>query len=121
MLLVRMIKFYLPDLHSLSILVLKRTGFYDSQEVLDNAAKMENMRISERYWGGGGGNGKREGGSNTGRVRVNTMYAKFLGYGRKGFTSRDRNVRDENLDLNNLRILGNKCGRRDTFTTWRTS
>ena len=90
MLLVRMIKFYLPDLHSLSILVLKRTGFYDSQEVLDNAAKMENMRISERYWGGGGGNGKREGGSNTGRVRVNTMYAKFLGYRRKGFTSRDR-------------------------------
>ena len=38
---------------------------------------------------------------------MNASYAIFVGYGRKGVTSRDRNDRSDDLALDNLRILGN--------------
>ena len=96
---------YLPDLHSLSLLVLERTGLYDARAAYDRAAKMEKRWRSERE-GGGGGGGEREGGGKTGGVRVNARYAAFVGDGRKGVASRDREARANDMALDKLRRLG---------------
>ena len=66
MLLVQMIEFYLPNLHSLSMLILKRTGLYNARVMLNCAVKMEKRRKYKTEGGGGGGNAKRERGSNMG-------------------------------------------------------
>ena len=68
MLLVRMIELHLPNLHYVSMLILKHTGLYDAQAALDRAVKMENKRILEREGIGGGSDDDRERGSNMGGV-----------------------------------------------------